>query len=271
MTDNFPKLVIGTFQYNSQQELQEVVDAAISCGLRGFDTSPSYHTEDMLGNVLQNVTKSFPREELIIQDKIDAWHMEVTKGDVTRYVDESLRKLKTDYIDVLFIHWPFPEYLEETWRTFIKLKDIGKIKYIGLSNVHEKQMELLKNSTDVYPDLIQIERHPLRTCDSDIAFSHRNNILVEAYSPICRMDERISKSSILKEIADKYHKTIGQVIFRWHIDTGVIPVFMTKKAKRINENIDVFDFKLTDEEIQRINSRNENFKIFVESVCCPGL
>ena len=121
------------------------------------------------------------------------------------------------------------------------------------------------------PDVIQIERHPLRICKEDVEYFKNKGITVEAYSPVCRMDERLVESTLLHEIALKYNKTIGQVILRWHIDTGVVPVFMTKKESRVAENMDVFDFSLSIEEVEKISSMDINYKIFVESVCCPGI
>ena len=111
-----PSLILGTFQYHSVSELLPIIKVAYSTGIIGYDTSPSYQTENMLGQALQELYKCncIKRENVFIQDKIDGWQMESTKGNVAPFVDESLNKLKTDYIDVLFIHWPFPEYLFQT-------------------------------------------------------------------------------------------------------------------------------------------------------------
>lgn len=268
-----PKIIFGTFQYCNQEELNPIITAAYKNGIVGFDTSPSYNTENILGVSLNRliIQEKLQRHNLFIQDKIDGWQMETSKGHIEKYVENSIAALNCNYIDVLFVHWPFPNYLKETWITFSKLKQSGIIKYIGLSNVRERHVKSLISETGIVPDVVQIERHPLRTCLKDIEYFHSNNILVEAYSPVCRMDKRLLNSDILNSISKKYNKSIGQVILRWHIDTNVVPVFMTKKISRINENMNIFDFSLTKDEILSINNLNINYKIFVESVCCPGI
>lgn len=268
-----PSIIFGTFQYQSLDELEPIIKCAYKNGIIGFDTSPSYHTEEILGISISRLIndKGINRQDLFIQDKIDGWQMEETKGQISRHVENSLQKLRCDYVDVLFIHWPFPNYLEETWKSFEKLKKQGKIKYIGLSNVRERHTQKLIDETGIDPDIVQIERHPLRICQKDVEYFHSEGIAIEAYSPVCRMDKRLINSEILRRMATKYNKSIGQVILRWHIDTGVVPVFMTRKENRIKENVDVFDFHLTDEEIDSISSLDANYKIFVESVCCPGI
>ena len=268
-----PPIIFGTFQYRSLDELYPMVRSAYENGIVGFDTSPSYNTEEFLGSALGKLCSSLGihRDCLLIQDKVDGWQMEESKGRIVNYVKYSIAKLRSEYIDVLFIHWPFPEYLAETWMAFAELKKEGCIKEMGLSNVRHRHVEKLLKETGIMPDVIQIERHPLRICKEDVEYFKNKGITVEAYSPVCRMDERLVESTLLHEIALKYNKTIGQVILRWHIDTGVVPVFMTKKESRVAENMDVFDFSLSIEEVEKISSMDINYKIFVESVCCPGI
>ena len=268
-----PPIIFGTFQYQNQRELSPIVNSAYENGIIGFDTSPSYHTEEFLGAALEELctSKEIRRQDLFIQDKIDGWQMEEAKGKISCHVETSIAKLHCNYIDALFIHWPFPEYLPETWQAFSDLKKQGKVRLIGLSNVRERHMKKLMEETGIRPDVVQIERHPLRTCKNDVRYFQSEGITVEAYSPVCRMDKRLADSAILKSIAQKYKKSMGQVILRWHIDTGVIPVFMTKKEARIKENVDIFDFSLVPEELKAISELDINYKIFVESACCPGI
>lgn len=270
---NIPPLLLGTFEFQNENELKPIILSSIENNIIGFDTSPSYNTENILGNILECISKMGIKktEELFIQDKIDGWQMESTKGHIHKFIDISLKRLKRDYIDVVFIHWPFPDYLNETWTSLKQIQDEGKIKYIGLSNVRTRHLKKIIKETNIKPNIIQIERHPLRTCEEEIQYCHTNHINIEAYSPVCRMDSRLTESKILQSISEKYKKNIGQIILRWHIDTGVTPVFMTKKTNRILENSQIFDFALEPQEIEAINSLNANYKIFVESVCCPGI
>lgn len=268
-----PSLIFGTFQCQDTNKLASLVHSAYESGIVGFDTSPSYQTEEILGHALSKLMseKRINRDSLFLQDKIDGWQMEDSKGDITLFVEESLRKMKIDYLDVLFVHWPFPEYLVKTWLTMAKLKEKGIIRHVGLSNVRVRHLNQMIADTGILPDVIQIERHPLRTCIEEIDYCQQHNISIEAYSPLCRMDERLLKSTILNDIAKKYNKNIGQVILRWHFDSGIIPVFTSHNIKRIEENCNLFDFSLSNTEISEINKLNLNFKIFVESVCCPGI
>lgn len=268
-----PSLFLGTFEFQNESELKEIILSSLENNIIGFDTSPSYNTENILGNILEWVVKKGIKknEEIFIQDKIDGWQMEESQGHIQKYIDISLKKLKRDYIDVIFIHWPFPDYLNETWKSLKQMQDKGKVKYIGLSNVRTRHLEKIIKETHIKPNVIQIERHPLRICQKEIDFCHMNQITVEAYSPVCRMDSRLTEAKTLQALSQKYNKSIGQIILRWHLDTGVIPVFMTKKSKRIFENSKIFDFSLSAQEVEAVNALNINYKIFVESICCPGI
>jgi len=148
------------------------------------------------------------------------------------------------------------------------LKEEGKVKAIGICNVRVRHLEDYANKS-IIPDFVQIERHPLNTCHEEVSYCHEHNIHIMAYSPLGRMLADIRKSETLKSIAESHGKTIGQVILRWHIDTGVIPVFGTRKEKRLKENTDLNDFSLSQDEISQIEEMNSNTKIFLESWGCP--
>lgn len=267
------ELIFGTFQYKEQLALQSMMEESLKVGIKSFDTAPSYKTESILGESVDNFIQSgkYSREDFFLQDKIDAWQMFKSKGRIMPYIDESLQKLKTNYIDSLLIHWPYPDYIDETWNSFREAQIIGKVKKIGICNVRKKHLEGIIKRTGIKPDIVQIERHPLRTCHDDIVFFQQLCISIQAYSPLCRMDERLLNSNVLKRIALKYNKNIGQIILRWHIQTGVSPIFMTRKKERIAENVSIFDFALSEEEVRDIERLNSNYKIFVESICCPGI
>ena len=204
---------------------------------------------------------SLDRKDFFISDKIDAWQMQEGDGDIRRFVDEAISQMNIDYIDLLLIHWPIPEYVDSTWKCFEKLYESGIVKNIGICNLRVRHLKKYIQY-DIHPQFLQIERHPLRTCIQELEFCKEHGIKVMSYSPICQMDTRLKNSKILQRLAEKYNKNIGQVILRWHIDTGCIPVFMTKKAKRVKENLDIFDFHLEKEEIDEISSLNENYKNF---------
>ena len=267
----YPPIVIGTFGNTKYTDLLKVVKTGVSIGVSAFDTAPSYGTEKMLGNALQYCMKMYNlnREDLFISDKIDAWQMQESNGAVKHYIEKAVEEMGIQYIDVLFIHWPIEDYLPQTWECLNKLKRIGLVKEIGICNVRKRHLKKWK-LIGIEPQLIQIERHPLRTCDEDLQYCKVNMIKVFSYSPLCRMDPQIQSSPILQSLSEKYRKTIGQIVLRWHIDSGTIPIFMSRNPVRIKENVDLFDFSLTQDEIVSIGSLNKNHKIFLESWGCPG-
>lgn len=268
---NVPEIMIGTFRNNNYQELLGVVRTAVESGFTGFDTAPSYKSETALGKAINEIAQkySLSRKDFFISDKIDAWQMQDGNGDICRYVYEAINKMNIDYIDLLLIHWPIPEYMDSTWKCFEKLYENGIVKSIGICNLRVRHLEKCIQY-DIPPQFLQIERHPLRTCRPELEFCKEHGIRVMSYSPICQMDTRLKNSKTLQLLSEKYDKDIGQVILRWHIDTGCIPVFMSKKINRIKGNLDIFDFYLENEEINAISSLNENYKIFLESWGCLG-
>lgn len=248
------------------------VKIGLENGIRGFDTAPSYQTEEILGKAIREslYELEISRNDIFIQTKIDPWQMQYENGNIIKFVDEALCKMKFDYLDSLLIHWPIPEYFEYTWRYLCKLREDGILKNIGICNVRSWNIYKF-NELDVMPDIIQIERHPLRICEKELDLCAHNNITVQAYSPLCKMNNKLKNSNTLKNIARKYNKSVGQVILRWHIDSGVIPVFTSTKPNRIKEYSQIFDFCLTSNEIREINLLNQNWKLYLESCICPGL
>lgn len=266
-----PQLMIGTFQNNNYQELFNVVNTAVKRGFTGFDTAPSYKSEKALGQAITEVSKihNLTRTDFFISDKIDAWQMQEGNGNIRKYVKEAVDKMNVEYLDLLLVHWPIPEYMSQTWKCFETLYSEGIVKNIGICNLRVRHL-LKYTQYDIPPQYLQIERHPLRTCVEEVNYCKEHNIKIISYSPLCQMDKRLQDSEILRHIASKYQKSIGQIVLRWHIDTGTIPVFMSKKPKRIEENLDIFNFRLTETEIQDISSLNQNYKIFLESWGCLG-
>ncbi|MBQ4344400.1 MAG: aldo/keto reductase [Muribaculaceae bacterium] len=267
-----PPIFIGTFRHSDELVLQEIIKKSLDCGIYGFDTSPSYNTEVSLSKILNSELscRKIKREDIWISDKIDWWQMYNTNGVISKYVEIALQKMGINYLDILHIHWPFPQYLKKTWITFKELKDSGLVKNISLSNVRVRHIKELIDSTSIKPDFIQIECHPLRTCKEELTYCKSHDIKVQAYSPVCQMRNEIKEDIGISEISKNHNKTINQIILKWHIQNGIIPIFMTSKIHRVQENCDIFNFNLTKNEMEYIDSLNQNYKIFVESICCPG-
>lgn len=273
MTDKFPKQLLGTGVSAPKEfdQLKSVVNAALKSGIWGFDTAPSYNSEKMLSEVLREslLEMNLEREDIFVQTKIDAWQMQKGEKEIKFSVEKMLNEMKMDYIDSLLIHWPVPEYLDDTWKSFVDMRKGKMVKHIGVCNVRMRQLlKFMEN--DYIPEIVQIERNPLLTFMDEVDFCQKNNIEVQAYSPLCKMNEKISSSEFLMELSKKYRKSIGQIVLRWHIDTDVSPVFTSTKPERIKEYSEIFDFHLNNDEIDRINSLNINYKMYLEAWSCPG-
>lgn len=158
-------------------------------------------------------------------------------------------------------HWPVTGYYEAAWKEMVKLYQEGYCKVVGVANCHKHHLEKLFSVSDIIPAVNQIEVHPLFTQKELIRFCWNNNIAVEAYTAIARFDDRLMRLPLLKNIADKYNKTIVQIILRWHIQTGVIPLVRSLNFKRQQENINIFDFQLTKEEMKAIDGININSRL----------
>ena len=263
------KLILGTgVSFSKSPEIAaEVIASAIDNNIRAFDTAPSYKTESLLGRIFENIytEKELSRKDLYIQTKIDAWQMQ--DGEIEFHVGDALKKLGTDYLDALLVHWPVPEYMENTWGKLEDAKKQGLTKKIGICNLRMRQ---LKEYISWKPDIVQIERHPLNVFSEEVSFCGEKGVEIQAYSPLCKMDDRIKDSRIIKDIAEKYGKDTGQVVLRWHLDTGVIPIFTTTKTSRVDTYSMIDDFSLSTDEIDAISSLNEDYKMYLESMACPG-
>ncbi len=261
----------GVSSEKEHEPLLRLVSTAVENGITAFDTAPSYRSEAVLGAVIRDVIRagSVSREGLLIQDKVDAWQMAEGNGEAEPYVVDALKKMQLAWFDTCLIHWPVPEYTEKTLESLLRLKEKGLIRSVGVCNVRMRQLRALEKA-GLLPDVVQIERNPLRTCEEETAFCLARGIRLQSYSPLCKFREEIRESELLKALAEKYGRSIGQVVLRWHLDTGASPIFTTKKAERIREYAALSDFSLTEAEIGQINGMNRNFKMYLESMACPG-
>lgn len=267
------KIYLGTYQLGKKKQAKDFLKEALAGGMRKFDTAPSYGTELLIGEVCADaiIKKIIVREDIEICDKIDGWQMQVFADDIEKVVDKQLKFLKTDYIDIMLIHWPFEKYFDKTWEGLVKLRG-NKIKKIGICNVDNRIFsELILKKKHVFPDVVQIERHPYNVCENFVNCMNDAGVIVQAYSPICRMQFDNNSMNIIRTIAEKYNKSVGQTILRWHIDSGVSPIIKTNKISRIQENVDIFDFQLNENDMRTIKMLNKDYKLFPLSWGCPGI
>ena len=186
-------------------------------------------------------------------------------------VNISLREMKTDYIDSLLIHLPYEYYFLDIWNAMIKCQNQGKVRYIGVSNFHKRHIEMLKKHTGVTPQINEIYISPIGTKEEQIKYAHENDIVLMTYSPLMDVAAHRISEDVLRPIMDKYNKSLAQVVLRWNIERGCIPLPKTQKFKRLKENCEIFDFSLTKEEVDTISYLNYDFQYLPESKICPGL
>ena len=287
-----PSIGLGTFPFEGRI-MADMVKSAVKIGYRLFDTADDYRGESGIGLAIKELQAegSYKREDLFIQTKISDnnahadeplvgvyfnsnslfMHRHSVEEIVREKVNTSLRELNTDYLDSLLIHYPYPDYMVEIWEAMIKLRDEGVIRYIGVSNFHERHIELLKNETGVFPQINECYVSPIGTKQSLVDYCNANNCLFVTYSPLMDLSLNRIDTERLHDLCVKYKKSAAQIVLRWNVDRGCLPLPKTKNPDRLAENFDVFDFSLTKQEVDTISLMNYDYQYLVESKICPGL
>ncbi|WP_373471926.1 aldo/keto reductase [Carnobacterium alterfunditum] len=244
-----PKLGLGLFLMKDEAELVNAVKYAVEVGYRHFDTAKIYGNEAYLARGLKEA--GIKREDVFITSKV--WNYDEGYEPTKAAFQESLNLLETDYLDLYLIHWATPKYVE-TWKAVVELYEEGKIKAIGVSNFQIHHLEELKNQELMQPMINQIETHPELPQNELHEYMKENGIIHEAWGPLGQGKSELLNHPILTEIGKKYFKTPAQVIIRWHLDRGEVVIPKSTHENRILENSNVFDFSLTKEEIQQIDT-----------------
>jgi 2,5-diketo-D-gluconate reductase A len=237
--NHIPQLGYGVWQVGNDEAISAVSEA-LKVGYRHIDTAAIYGNEEGTGKAINE--SGIARSDIYLTTKL--WNKEQGYESTLKAFDESLKKLGTDYVDLYLIHWPLPskDLFMETWRAFIKIKEEGRAKSIGVSNFRTADLERILKESDVVPVLNQIELHPQFQQDELRLFHSKHNIATEAWSPLGQ--GTILENATLKTIAEKHGKSVAQVILRWHIETGNIVIPKSVTPARIKENFEVFDFSL---------------------------
>ena len=245
-----PQIGLGTSPLNDE-EIAPLVVSAIESGYRHIDTAYRYNNEKGVGQGIRD--SGIDRDSLFVTTKLDG---QFQGGDrAIAGLDESLRRLGLDYVDLLLIHWPLPqrdEYIS-TWKTFEKLVAAGKTRSIGLSNFKPAHIDRLLAESSIRPSVNQIQLNPRTTRSEQRAYNTAQGIVTEAWSPLGAGNDML-ESPTLVAIAARYGKTPGQVVLRWHIDLGIVAIPRSSNPDRIAQNIDIFDFALTSDEIAAISA-----------------
>ncbi|WP_412518185.1 aldo/keto reductase [Staphylococcus simulans] len=253
-----PVLGLGVFRVENDDTAKEAVKHAIISGYRSIDTAAIYGNEEMVGLGIKEGLEAtgISRDELFITSKL--WMDSYGREHVEKGYQASLDKLGLDYLDLYLIHWPGLDesLMIETWKGMEDLYRADKVKHIGVSNFNIEHLEALKAQTSIKPEINQVEFQPYLTQASLRDYLKKEGIQMESWSPLMNGD--ILKNDIVNAIAKEHGKSPAQIVIRWNIENDVVVIPKSITPSRIEENIDVFDFALTPEEIEQISSLNED-------------
>lgn len=254
---NIPAIGYGT--YKTSENDVSIILSAIECGYRLLDTASIYKTEQQTGAAIRE--SGIPREEITVISKV--WRNDLGYHKTKEAFAKSLKQTGLNYLDLYLIHWPanarnfnnWQKTNAESWRAMEELLEEGKIKSIGVSNFWPEHLEALLDSAKIKPAVNQIEFHPGYWQPETTQYCKEKGIFLQAWSPLAR--GRIFGNEILIEIANRHQKTVSQIALRWIVQQGVIPIPKAASKERMNENFDIFDFALSDEEMELINNLPE--------------
>ena len=231
--------------------------SAIQNGAVFIDYSATYGREDIIAKAIKDL--KIERNQIYLTTRVS--NKSQFQGNVRETALRSIERFNVDYVDLLMFHWPVPEKYISTWEELIKLQEEGVCKNIGVANCHQHHLEKIIAETSVKPQVNQVEIHPLLSQKNLVGYCQSQNIQMEAYTSLARMDERIVRLPVMKDLARKYQKSISQLILRWHIQNGVIPIFRSFNENRQKENFNVFDFVISSEDMKKIDSININARL----------
>ncbi|WP_170006355.1 aldo/keto reductase [Bacillus fonticola] len=250
-----PWFGLGVFKVEDGQEVISSVKAAIEAGYKSIDTAAIYRNEEGVGQAIRE--SEISRDELFITTKV--WNDDQGYESTLQAFEESRKKLGLDVIDLYLIHWPVRGKYKDTWRALETLYKDGKVRAIGVSNFHVHHLEDLMEDAEIVPMVNQVEFHPHLSQRPLRDFCQTHHIQLEAWSPL--KQGNLLQDPLLQKIADKYGKSVAQIILRWDLQTGVITIPKSVKAHRISENADIFDFELSPEDLAAIDGLNKNDRV----------
>ncbi|MFN3363196.1 MAG: aldo/keto reductase [Allorhizobium sp.] len=247
-----PQVGLGVWQ-TPNDEAAPAVKAALSAGYRHVDTAAVYENEEGVGEGIRQ--SGIDRSDIFLTTKL--WNTEQGYDQTLKAFDASLKRLGTDYVDLYLIHWPSAHrgLFVDTWKAFVKLKEEGRAKSIGVSNFYPEHIEKIVAETGVVPVINQIELHPDFQQREARAFHEKHGIATQSWSPLGQ--GKLLGHPAIADIATKLGRTPAQVIIRWHIDNGLVVIPKSVTPSRINENFKVFDFKLSAEDLDTLNGLDD--------------
>lgn len=241
-----PQLGYGVYQV-TKDECERCVMDALKAGYRLIDTAQSYFNEEEVGSAISK--SGISREEIFLTTKV--WIEHYGYEECKKSIETSMKKLQTDYIDLMLLHQPFSDYYG-AWRALEEYYEAGKIRAIGISNFYPDRMVDIAMFAKIRPMVNQIEMHPHNQQTESKIWHDKYGIQLEAWAPFGEGRGNMFEEAVLKQIGEKYSKTSAQVILRWHLQRGIIVIPKSTHYERMTENFNVFDFELTDDEMNQI-------------------
>lgn len=236
---------------------QRAITSSFEIGFRLFDYSASYGNGYFLQTALKQ--SGLKRSDLLLTTRIS--NTAQYNNSIDAELKSQLDGFQTDYIDILMFHWPVTEHYEETWLKMIELRNKGICRCLGVANCNIHHLQRLYEISGEYPEINQVEVHPLFSQEELRTFCIEHGIIVESYSPTARHDDRLYNPRLLKEMSKKYNRSINQLILRWHIQSGLVPIIRSWNPEHLKNDFDIFDFELSKEDMDKINNLNINSRI----------
>lgn len=244
-----PKLGLGVYQITDEFECRNTVESALDIGYRLIDTAQAYHNEKFVGDAIKQ--SNIPREELFITTKL--WLADTGYKSTIKAFENSLKKLGLDYLDLYLIHQPIGNYYG-SWKAMEELYEQGLIKAIGVANfMPDRLMDLICNNK-ILPAIDQVEVNPFCQRQTDEIMMKEKNVQMQSWGPFAEGRNNIFQNEVLQKIADKYQKSIAQIILRWLLQRNIVCIPKSVRIERLKENFNVFDFKLSNEDMNLIST-----------------
>ena len=259
--NKIPQFGLGVFQISGDEKTKEACLEAFKLGYRHVDTAHAYQNERGVGQAVKE--SGLPREEIWITTKL--WPSEYGEGKTAKAIDKMLERLQTDHIDLLLLHQQFGDYLG-AWKDMEKAVAEGKVKSIGLSNFESERLEEVLAAATINPSVLQVECHPYYQQNDLKKRIAPYNTVIESWYPLGHGDAALIEEPVFTKLAEKYGKTNAQIILRWHIQEGIIVFPKSSNPVHIKENIDIFDFELTEEEMNEIRQLDKGFRYYTRTL-----
>ncbi|MEV5030238.1 aldo/keto reductase [Paenibacillus sp. LPE1-1-1.1] len=252
-----PILGFGVFQIADADQCEQSVYDAISVGYRLIDTAASYLNEEAVGRAIKR--SGVAREELFITTKL--WVQDTGYERTKKAFENSLERLQLDYLDLYLIHQPYGDVFG-SWRAMEELYREGKVRAIGVSNFHEDRLIDLIIHNEVIPAVNQVETHPFNQQIENAKFMKENNVQIESWAPFAEGKNNLFQNEVLVSIAEKYNKSVAQVVLRWLSQREVVVIPKSARKERMIENFNIFDFELSQEDMESITELDTKQSLF---------